>query len=118
MKQIKIDSNTCTCPKCNSDWKGDDIYEYFRNSEYYKDKSDEEILEIAGSYGWTEDNPKTFNKLIGIEIQGEYDGVLYWKCPDCESYWGRFSGNEVTNLENVDHSIERNAMYSRPYTHN
>lgn len=24
-----------------------------------------------------------FSRLIGYDIRGVYDGVLYWACPDC-----------------------------------
>ena len=32
----------------------------------------------------------TFSRLIGIEIQGKYDGVLAWRCPDCAATWDRW----------------------------
>lgn len=28
---------------------------------------------------------------IGVEVQGVYDGVLYWYCPDCGYAWPRFT---------------------------
>jgi hypothetical protein len=28
--------------------------------------------------------------LIGVEVQGVWDGVLYWRCSDCESCTHRF----------------------------
>lgn len=31
-----------------------------------------------------------YSRLIGIEIQGYYDGVAEWLCPDCEAKWSRF----------------------------
>lgn len=30
------------------------------------------------------------NRVIGIEVQGVYDGVLLWSCPDCFAFWHRF----------------------------
>lgn len=28
---------------------------------------------------------------MGIEVRGVYDGVLIWKCADCNHMWPRFS---------------------------
>ena len=33
--------------------------------------------------------------LIGIEIQGGYDGISYWDCPNCGRRWDRFTGKQV-----------------------
>lgn len=30
------------------------------------------------------------SRLIGVEIQGVYDGVLFWACPDCGGTWNRW----------------------------
>lgn len=35
---------------------------------------------------------KTYSRRIGVEVQGLYDGVAYWKCPDCGHNWQRFQG--------------------------
>ena len=29
------------------------------------------------------------NHVVGIEIQGVYDGVLFWQCADCGARWHR-----------------------------
>ncbi len=47
-------------------------------------------LYTANQYGWTKQNPKKFQKQIGIEIPGVYDGVIVWQCPDCGHKWKRF----------------------------
>lgn len=31
-----------------------------------------------------------FSRLIGVEISGVYDGVLFWQCPDCGGRWHRW----------------------------
>jgi hypothetical protein len=36
-------------------------------------------------------NTTHFSRRIGIEVQGIYDGVLYYKCPDCGWAWQRFT---------------------------
>ena len=30
------------------------------------------------------------SRVIGVEIQGAYDGTLFWQCPDCGGRWHRF----------------------------
>lgn len=30
-------------------------------------------------------------RAIGVEIRGVYDGVLFWRCPDCGGSWHRWS---------------------------
>ena len=31
-----------------------------------------------------------YSRGIGVEIQGVYDGTLYFMCPDCGGRWHRF----------------------------
>lgn len=31
-----------------------------------------------------------YSRMIGVEVQGVYDGVLYWMCPDCRGTWHRW----------------------------
>lgn len=30
------------------------------------------------------------SRRIGVEVPTVYDGVLYWKCPDCGGRWHRW----------------------------
>lgn len=92
------------CPSCNESWIGEDIYKFFLNvkndsnhpnqslHEYYKNHTDEEILEVASMYGYTLENPKFFEKQIGIEYSELYDGILIYQCESCKNTVGRFSG--------------------------
>lgn len=35
--------------------------------------------------------PKCGHKTVwGVEVRGEYDGVLFWECPACKHAWPRF----------------------------
>lgn len=45
-----------------------------------------------GYYGpWSpEDGPRYYSRMIGVEVPGVYDGVLYWRCPDCGAAWHRW----------------------------
>lgn len=89
-----VDDETKVCPKCGADWDAGDIYETLRKQDHYKDKSDEEVKKVAGNYGWTEETPKRFSHLTGVEIRGRYDGVSYWECPNCKTSWNRFTGEK------------------------
>ena len=57
------------CPECNADWRGTKIPEEHRHH-----------------YG---SNDGYFSRLIGVEIQGGYDGVNHWECPDCQATFKR-----------------------------
>ena len=66
------------CPHCNSDLRGEPIPE--KDREFFGDKTH-------------------FSRKIGIEIMGGYDGVQYWKCPDCKVEWDRFTGKVQENSD-------------------
>ena len=82
------------CPKCGTAWEEKEtIYEFFLRRE---NGNEEEARKIAGYYGCTPENPKHFGKdIIGIEIQGEYDGVSRWKCLKCETEFDRWTLKEI-----------------------
>lgn len=60
------------CPKCNADLTGEPIPQ-----EYI-----DEGLYAPGS--------THYSRKIGIETR-DYDGVLFWQCPDCGWRWHRWS---------------------------
>lgn len=33
---------------------------------------------------------RTYSRCIGVEVEGIYDGILYWQCPMCGHKWHRF----------------------------
>ena len=61
------------CPGCGVSWQGNPIPEASQ--------------EAFGGH-------THFSRLIGIEVQGSYDGVSYWKCPDCATVFDRWTGME------------------------
>ncbi|OGM09255.1 hypothetical protein A2Z67_04930 [Candidatus Woesebacteria bacterium RBG_13_36_22] len=63
------------CPVCKVDWRGKKIPKEYK--EHYPS-------------GATH-----YSRLIGIEIQGGYDGVSYWECPDCKTRWDRWTHKQV-----------------------
>lgn len=88
------------CPKCGIEWEEKEtIYEFFLNK--YQDE--EKARKTAECYGCTPENPKHFGKnVIGIEIQGMYDGISFWECQACKSTFDRFTMEEVTsNVDNI-----------------
>jgi rRNA maturation protein Nop10 len=38
----------------------------------------------------SEDGRTHYSHIIGMEIRGVYDGVLFWMCPFCGGKWHRF----------------------------
>lgn len=60
-----------TCPHCSADLTGAPI--------------PPESLKYYASH-------THFSRKIGIQIQGVYDGSLFWMCPDCEGTWHRWPG--------------------------
>ena len=35
---------------------------------------------------------KKFSHLIGVEDSSIYDGVSWWRCPECNAMWDRWTG--------------------------
>ena len=79
------------CPECHEDWDGGRIWKVWRamkDCDYYQSKTDEELQSMEKeSYS----EPYHFSKLIGIEVQGKYDGISYWECPFCKARWDRLT---------------------------
>lgn len=64
------------CPHCSVSLRGQQIPE-----EYLRD----------GSYGEWNGEQRFYSRKVGVEVQGVYDGVLFWQCPDCDGRWHRWS---------------------------
>ena len=77
------------CPSCNIEWEEKEtIKEHFERKGYSARKASQ----TAAMYGCTAESPKHFGKnVIGIEIQGKYDGISYWKCQVCKVIFDRFT---------------------------
>ena len=74
------------CPACKSDLQGGLIFDTFM--EKYGDES--KAIEEASMYGATKTTGH-WGREIGIETH-DYDGTSFWKCPDCQAVWDRFTG--------------------------
>lgn len=88
------------CPKCKIEWEEKEtIYEFFLNKYFDEEKA----REAASCYGCTRETPKHFGKnVIGIEIQGMYDGVSFWECQGCKSTFDRWTMKEVHSKRSPD----------------
>ena len=88
------------CPKCKILWEEKEtIYEFFLNK--YKDE--DRARETANNYGCTPEKPKHFGKnVVGIEIQGMYDGISFWECQSCGTTFDRRTMKEVQSKRSVD----------------
>ena len=73
-----------SCSECGADWRGKPIPERDRAAGYYGDPSTA---------------PTHYSRLIGVELPydnpNHYDGVSFWRCPDCGAQWDRFTGELV-----------------------
>jgi hypothetical protein len=114
-------NETLECPVCKEDWDGGNILEFLTKqrdnvksemNDILIGKTDEEIYEIAKSYGYTYENKAHFRKnMIDIEISGVYEGVLYHRCNSCRTHWHRFNGKQYTRDEYYqikDHTVWKN----------
>lgn len=66
-----------TCPICSADLRGEQIPQQYLEAGYYGE--------------WQpEDGPRYYERTIGVEVQGVYDGMLFYQCPDCGGRWHRW----------------------------
>lgn len=72
----------CPNPSCECSLQGSPIPEDFRLKGYHGDATH-------------------YSRVIGVNIRGEYDGVLYWTCPDCGFAWPRQFGDQPAHRLNV-----------------
>lgn len=98
------------CPKCNSSWEGESIYQTFieqRNagSKIWQGKSDDEIKKYVGEF-YGKENAR-WSREVAIEYQGIYDGALVIHCPDCECYIQRFTGEIFDTQGQLQEYIEK-----------
>jgi uncharacterized C2H2 Zn-finger protein len=79
-------SDVSHCPNCKTSWNKEDIFIYFLKKYINPIKA----YRTAMMYGYNIFTRRYhFRRLRGIEIRGEYDGVSYWECPECNMIWQR-----------------------------
>lgn len=63
------------CEKCHSNLRGKEIPKEFL---------------VKGYYGpWDGKTKEYYQRTIGVEIPALYDGIAFWRCPDCGHEWAR-----------------------------
>ena len=88
------------CPHCNITWEGEEIPVGLMATGHYDTIEDAERGAI--NYGWTRENKRKFHiNRVGIEVTAKYDGVSYWHCTACDTYFDRFT-EEVVTRETVE----------------
>ena len=80
-----------TCPYCNSSWNRGDILHVLREHNKSNPYTEEELLKMAKSYGYTIEQPRYFSHLVGIEDLLR-DRIGYYECPFCKC---RFERSEI-----------------------
>lgn len=79
---------TDNCPGCGTSLQGEPIAEEHRT---HKPDHDDQVALYGRCYCFPYGDATHFGRVIGIEVRGVYDGVLYWTCPDCNHAWPRFN---------------------------
>lgn len=74
--------NPADCPHCGADLTGAPI-----------------PVESRHYYG----SATHFDRRIGVEVRGVYDGVLFWRCPDCGGPWHRWPAGNTLRERAADH---------------
>jgi hypothetical protein len=91
-----------TCPHCATDMRGDEIAECFRTHRDDCALKDGRLRCFCFPYG----EATHYSRVMGHEIRGVYDGVLFWSCPDCGLAWPRW--NDGGRLSRVGaHEVAR-----------
>ena len=84
------------CPNCGTNWNGIDILESLSNLSCNTHKTPKELLEMAASYGYTQDNKANFSNTISHEINGK----TLLECPkmSCGHVFNRYTGEEYKSM--------------------
>ena len=72
------------CRYCNYDLDDGDIFKVLSNLDEYKNFSKQQIIIVAGEYGWTLNNQKHFSKIQIIQF---HDKPQIEVCPNCSGIW-------------------------------
>lgn len=97
---------TDTCPHCHASMQGDPIPEEHRQ---HKDNHDEQVEKYGHCYCLPWGEKTHFSRVMGHEIWGVYDGVLFWSCPDCGKAWPRWTDGGPLSDEAARRVAEYNA---------
>lgn len=85
------------CPNCEHGWDGGDIVQELSKLDLFKGNSQQEMLKIAGNYGYTETNPTRFSKLESVELPN-MGSSAFWRCPKCRHVWDKITNHHYVSL--------------------
>lgn len=86
---------TDACPNCGTSLQGEVIPEQYRQ---HADDHDEQVARAGRCFCLPYGDATHFSRVIGHEVRGVYDGVLFWSCPDCRQAWPRWTdGGRLTD---------------------
>jgi hypothetical protein len=71
------------CPNCNTDLRGEKIWELFLEKYQNPEKADE----IAAMYGANREDGYFWRTIGRYDL--EADRTVQWQCPDCLHIWER-----------------------------
>lgn len=100
------------CPHCDASMQGDPVPEKYRVHAGDCPKIDGAQRCYCFPYG---EETTHFLRVMGHEVRGVYDGVLFWSCPDCQMAWPRWNdGAGRLSVESVRACAEYNAAVMTP----
>lgn len=88
-----------SCPHCEIGWDGGDILQELKKMDVFKGKTDQEMMQMAAQYGYTESNRIHFSKLEGIELPAY--GRAFWRCPKCYHVWDRHNNFHYISINHA-----------------
>lgn len=64
---------TDACPHCSADLRSEPIPQKYIDEGFYAPDATH------------------YSRKLGVEVPGLYDGILFWRCPDCRGSWHRWT---------------------------
>lgn len=84
-----------TCPHCDASMRGGEIPAEHR---VHKSNHDDQVERYGRCYCFPYGEQTHWSRVIGHEVWGVYDGILFWVCPDCGLAWSRWTdGGRLTD---------------------
>lgn len=94
------------CPHCNASMQGNEIPAEHRE---HKPDHDQQVERYGRCYCLPWGDKTHFSRIIGHEVSGVYDGVLYWSCPDCGMAWARWGDGGRFGAQSAEWVARHNA---------
>jgi predicted RNA-binding Zn-ribbon protein involved in translation (DUF1610 family) len=81
------DEDVRYCARCGSDQRGPQIP--FRETLSFSEQVAWDAAGRISEEAWSRP-ARYYQRTIGVEVWGVYDGMLYFMCPDCGYAWHRW----------------------------